>query len=263
MTARFASGLVLLVLACATAPAPTFAADTVETATKSVDDWVKLRLEAARLDTTWHDERALLEAMAVALEERAAVTEEKRELVRARTARAREEASTLRGRWEAEQADVQAMDARLKAMAERLGQLRRNLPPRVSDALEMSYRSLANPSLPPAERFQLTMTVLNRCLEFNRSVAVVEDVLTIPGQPAPRSLPVLYWGLAQGYALDAPNRQVWVGAPEGGAWRWQPRPQAYAAVETLLQIARDKADPGLHPLPLTVGKFVAEGGEAK
>jgi hypothetical protein len=243
-----------VVLACAGAALSSvaFAADTLETVEKSANEWVKLRVETTRIETDWRAERGLVESMVEALKERATAMEEKRDLAKAKTARDREELDMMRAKNAAAQEDLQAAEIRLKALGQKLVALRPAFPPRLSDALEMSFRSLAEPALPLGERMQLTATVLNRCAQFNRLISAGEDVLTLDGEPTTKSLEAIYWGLSHGYAIDRSTNRAWIGAPEGGVWKWQPRPAAFGAIVQLLAVANDKADPDFVTVPAMV-----------
>jgi len=253
LTAGF---LAFVTLACA-------AEVTLYEAKQSAAQWVGLRVEAARLESAWREERALVESMATALEERAQATEEKRDLTRAQTSGDRAELEGLREKISAEAGDLQALEAGLRSLTARLQALRPGLPPRLSDALELSYRSLGDEKLGVGERMHVVMTMLNRCAHFNRSVTVGEDVLALEGEATPKSLEVIYWGLSHGYAIDPTTRQAWLGAPVAGSWRWEPQPEAYAAVADLLSIARDQADPRFVAVPATVSRLVEAKGEVR
>jgi len=241
------------------APAPrTIAADPLDEVDQLARDWVKLRVETTQIDTAWRSERELLESTLTALRERATLLEEKRDLARAKTAKDREELDGLRAKNQAAADDLKACEARAKALTEQLVALRPSLPPRLSDALEMSCRSLAAPELPFGERLQFAMNVLNRCAQFNRAVTAGEDVLTLEGEPTTKSLDVIYWGLSRGYAIDRSARKAWLGGPGPGGWRWEPKPEAYERVVRLLAIARDQADPGFVVVPAQVAKSLGE-----
>lgn len=232
------------------APAPAIlAAEPLGEVDQHAREWVKLRVEAARLDAAWRSERELVESTAAALKERAVLLEEKRDLAKAKTAKDREELETLRAKSRIAATDLQAAEARLAALSAKLIALRPSLPPRLSDALAMSYRSLADPALPPAERMQLAINILNRCAQFNRLVTAGEDVLTLAGEAAPKSLATIYWGLSHGYAIDRGTRRAWLGAPAAGNWQWTPRPDAFDRVEQLIAMAQDQADPALVAVP--------------
>ena len=233
-------------------------ADALDDAEKAAGDWVKLRAETSRLETSWQEERALLQAMLAAYQERAATAEAKRDLIKARTAKDRDELDAMRAKNQAEAGDLRALDARLKTLSTQLLALRPSLPPRLSDALEMSYRSLAGATVPPGERMQLAMNVLSRCEQFNRTITVCEDVLTLEGEPTPKSLQVIYWGLSHGYAADRAAHKAWLGSPGGGRWRWEAKPEAYDQVLQLLAMASDRADPDFVPVPATVARTVTE-----
>ncbi len=229
-------------------------ADPLEEVDRLAREWVKLRVETTQADTAWRSEHEFLVTSLAALKERAALLEEKRDLARAKTAKDREELEGLRARNQAAAADLKACDARAKALADELVALRPGLPPRLSDALEMSYRSLAAPELPFGERMQLAMSVLNRCAQFNRMVVAGEDVLTLEGEPSAMALDVIYWGLSHGYAVDRAAHKAWLGRPGPGGWRWEPKPEAYASVVRLLAVARDKGDPTFVVVPAQIEK---------
>ena len=232
-------------------------AESLDAVEKSASEWVKLRLETTRLETDWRMERGLLETMVHATQERATALEEQRDLAKAKTARDREELDAMRAKNAAAQDDLHAAESRLKALTQRLATLRPALPPRLSDALEMSFRSLANDELPLGERMQLTTTVLNRCAQFNRLVSTGEDVLTLEGEPTAKSFETIYWGLSHGYAIDRATSRAWLGAPDNGVWKWQSRPDAFEPVTQLIAVATDKADPDFVSVPATVSRLVS------
>jgi hypothetical protein len=247
--------LVLMLLV----PAPWIvAADPLEEVDQSAREWVKLRVETTRLDTAWRSERELVESTLTALKERAALLEEKRDLAKARTAQDRAEFDALRAKSLSAGEDLRACEARLQVLTGKLAALRPNLPPRLSEVLEMSYRSLAAPGLPFGERLQVAVNVLNRCAQFNRLVTAGEDMLALEGEPTAKSFEVIYWGLSHGYALDRAGHKTWIGMPGPGGWRWEPSPDAFAQVVELLAVARDKADPAFVVVPATVAKSVTE-----
>jgi hypothetical protein len=158
----------------------------------------------------------------------------------------------LRAKIETESNDLRAFEASLRTLTTKLAGLRPALPPRLSEALEMAFRSLENPGLPAGERMQLAMSVLNRCAQFNRTITVGEDVLSLDGAAPAKSLEVIYWGLSHGYAVDRTARKAWVGAPRNGSWRWEPTPDSFENVARLIAVANDKADPDFVLVPATV-----------
>jgi hypothetical protein len=232
--------------------------DALEPGEKAAGEWIRVRLETARLESQWIAEKPFLESMVGSLKERAQSLEEQRDLLTAKTAKDREEIATLQAKNRAAAEDLHAAEARLAALSAKLADLRPFLPPRLSEALELSYRSIGNAALGAGERMQLTMTMVNRCLEFNRSVSSGEEVLAIDGG-GPKSLEVIYWGLGHGYALDRGANQAWYGAPGPKGWQWEPRPDAVKAVSQLIAIYNDKADPDFVVVPAAV--TTAPGGD--
>lgn len=223
--------------------------DPVDKVGRTATEWVKTRTETVRLESEWSGQRTLLQSAVEAINQRAQLIEEKRDGLKARTAQERSELETLEQRNGRADADLRAAEAKLKEADRALLALRPFLPPRLSAALELPYRSLAAPELSVSDRMQHTMTVLNRCLQFNHVVSAGEEVITLPGEPTPKALEVIYWGLGQGYALDRGTGKAWRGAPAGAGWEWEPHPEAAAELSRLLAVASDKADPAFVMLP--------------
>jgi hypothetical protein len=233
------------------------AADPLEEADKSAGEFIKLQIEDARLQTEWRSQRELLGSLVSALQERAAAMEEKRDLTKAKTAKDREELDAMRAKNQSAIDDLKVFETRLNTLSAQLLALRPRLPPHLSEALEMSYRTLADPAVPATERMQQAMNVLNRCAQFNRIVTVGEDALSLEGEPADKSLPVIYWGLSHGYAVDRVTRKAWVGSPGPAGWRWEARPDAFAGVLKLMAIANDRADPTYVAVPALVTRSLS------
>jgi hypothetical protein len=225
---------------------------------KAASDWIKTRLETTRLEEAWTTERPLLETTINSLTERAQSLEEKRDLLTAATAKDREEIGTMEAKRKAASDDLHAAESRLQALVGKLVELRPSLPPRLSEALELPYRSLAGQGLGTGERMQLAMTILNRCAQFNRTVTYGDEVLTIDGEPGgARSLEVIYWGLSYGYALDRAAGKAWLGTPGPHGWRWEPGQDSVQPVERLMAIYNDKADPDFVPVTAVLSQPVA------
>ncbi len=248
-----------LLLASAVGAAP--GADPLEVGEKAASEWIKTRLETARIESAWISERPLLESTVNGLKERAATLEEQRDLANARSARDREEIEMMQAKNKAAEDDLHAAETRLGELVGKLIELRPTLPPRLSDALDLSYRSLGNPGLGPGERMLLAMTVLNRCLQFNRTVTCEEEVLAIGGEDSAKSLEVIYWGLSHGYALDRKSGKAWYGSPGPRGWQWEPRPDSVDAVTKLIAVYNDKTDPAFVAVPATLSQPVPGAAE--
>ena len=245
-----------LLLAAAFGAEP--ATDPLAPGEKAASDWIKTRLETSRIESAWVSEKPLLESTINGLKERAQSLEEKSDLLKASTAKDREEFETLKAKAKAASDDLHAAEARINALSAKLVEMRPSLPPRLSEALELPYRSLANAGLASGERMQLAMTVLNRCALFNRTVTCGDEVLTISGEQGAKSLEVIYWGLSHAFALDRGAGKAWYGAPGARGWQWEPSPDAVRPVEKLMAVYNDKADPDFVAVPAILGQAVAE-----
>lgn len=243
------SGLLLAISCCGTM----IAAEPVETVEKLASEWVKARTEKVKLEAEWATERDLVEPTLATLRERARAAEEKRDGLQARTAKDRDELGAAQSANETVAAELKAATARLEALTPKLLEMRPSLPPRLSAALELPLKSLASPDLPVGDRMQMTMTVLNRCVQFNRVITCGEEAVTIDGESSPLVLEVIYWGLSHGYALDGSGGRVWFGSPGLNGWHWERRAEPAAAVAQLIDIQHGKVDPAfvLAPAHLT------------
>ena len=240
-------GLLLLTVCLAAVPA--HAADPIKEVGQTASEWVKTRAETVRLETAWTQNRVLLASTITGLKDRADRLQDKRDHLLSTTTEERAEQASLAAKLTESQASLHLTEARLTTLTEKVLRLRPQLPPRLSDALEMSYRSLAATEPSPGERMQLIMTVLNRCAQFNLSITQGDETLTLPGEPGPKSVDVIYWGLSHGYALDRTANKAWLGTPAATGWHWEPLADAAPAVTALFAIRRDEADPRLVQVP--------------
>lgn len=224
-------------------------ADPIEEVGKTAAEWVRTRAETVRLEKDWEQDRMLLESTLTALKERVGRLQEKRDHLLAATADERAEQGSLNTKLTDAKQTLAATDQRLLILTDRVLRLRPRLPPRLAEALEMSYRSLGGKELSPGERMQLAMTVLNRCAQFNMDITHGEEVIALPGEPAAKSVETIYWGLSHGYALDRAGGKAWLGSPGAEGWRWEPLAGAAPAVAELLAVKRDEADPRLIRVP--------------
>ena len=225
------------------------AADPIDQVGKAAGDWLKTRAETVRLQSEWSSQRQLLESTVKALEERAGSMEDKRDHLLAKTAGFQTELAAVGARSRDTATGLETTEARLKQLAERLQKLRPTLPPRLAAALDLPFQSLAEPGLSLGERMQLAMTVLNRCIQFNRTITCGEEEVAPAGESSPRSLEVIYWGLSHGYALDRAAGRAWSGAPGPQGWRWEPLAAA-APVIRLIDIYNDRAEPEFVMTPM-------------
>lgn len=232
--------------------------DSVEVLEKAAADWVKIRAETVRLQTEWSTQQQLLASMVNGLEERAQTLEAKRDYLQAKTAKDREERANLETANKASADAMAGLDAQLKTMDAHLLQLRPALPPRLAEALSLPYQSLSGRELPVGERMQLTLTILNRCTQFNRTITCSEEVLNPGGEGKAQLLDVIYWGLSHGYALDRATGNTWFGSPGPEGWKWEPLPDSMKRVTQLFAIYRSKQEPDFTAIPARLRNMAQE-----
>ncbi|HVU17773.1 MAG TPA: DUF3450 family protein [Candidatus Didemnitutus sp.] len=248
---------VLAIVSLATAAALA-APDSIDSVEKAAGDWVKMRVETARLNSEWSSQRELLESLVASTKERAGALETQRDYLRSKTAEERNEIAAATEANRKSAAAMQDAESSSRALAEKVAALRRRLPPRLSSALDLPYRSLAAENLGASDRMQFVMTILNRCVEFNRVITADEELVSVDGKNT-QLLPVVYWGLSHGYAYDRVSRQAWLGRPDGDGWKWSPVANGPAAIERLEAIAQGKAEPAFIVAPAQLSHLESTG----
>jgi Protein of unknown function (DUF3450) len=240
------------------AAGPARAAESIESVEKTAGEWARIRVESVRLETDWKARREMLESSLVALKERVRFLESRRDALVTKTAGDRQTLTELKEANTAAAKTMGEITARLDQLSASLIQLRLSLPPRLAEALELPYRSLAETSTSPGDKVQLIVKVLNRCTQFNKTVTLADEVLAPEAGADPRMLEVVYWGLSHGYALDRVNGKTYFGHPGEKTWVWEPLPDQAEKVSALIAIYKDKADPVFVEVPARVADFPVE-----
>lgn len=231
------------------------AADPLETVQKSALELSRLQAEKVRLQSEWSWQRELMQSSLASLQEHLRQTEAQRVEVAKRVVSQEQgwrdvDASNVSGRKALDE-----LSARIKIMSARLRDIRPWLPPRLSQALELPFRTLGDDSLPPGERLQCLLVMLNRCTQFNHGITFSEEIVTAEDGSS-RLMEVLYWGLSHAYAFDRAKGHAYTGYPGAQGWEWQALPDAARHVEQLISTYQDKADPELIELPGQIRKPV-------
>ncbi len=233
------------------------ATDPIDTLAQLSLAWTKTRAESVRIETEWAAQHELLESTVRALEERARTLEAQRDLAKAKTASDRTELEELEIRNQRLADQFTRLEAYLKSIDERLVRLRPQLPPKLSQALELPLLSLAGSNLSPSERMAHTITVINRCTQFNRCVTFGEEIVAAPGEPKPKLLQTVYWGLSHGYAYDKASRKAWIGSPGPEGWKWTPCDESERPIREMIATFDDKAEPKFVAVPAHAGRLIA------
>jgi hypothetical protein len=233
---------------CCVLLGPAWGASSLDDVQKSVTEWVRVRAETARIEDDWTWQQMLMQSTLDALQERTRQLEAQRTELEARTGEEQRDTADLMARRQALK-DAQAQAANhLKLLGERLARMRAWLPPRLSVALELPYRSLANPDADASERMRYAMVILDRCVQFNRTVNAGEEMITAANGEK-RLMEVVYWGLSHGYALDRSGNEAYLGAPTQSAWAWTTLLDMAPQVARLINASLDKSEPAFVILP--------------
>ena len=210
--------------------------------------WANLRSELVRLETEWAGEKKVISASVTGLTQRAEQMDLAFEALESETSRERRELDELRQENETTTAGLAEANTRMAAVASRLLALRSALPPRLSTALELPFKSLASPDIAAGERAQHVMTVLNRCNQFNQAFVLAEEIIPTSPGAEPQLLETIYLGLAQGCGIDRAANKAYIGRPVNGTWTWTHEPDLAAVIA----IYQDRAEPTFVTMPVQV-----------
>jgi hypothetical protein len=215
----------------------------------AITEWTKVRSETTRLESNWNSHRPFLESIVASATERADGAEATRNSLQAGSASRLEDEERLAAERKTARDKLGGEEAKLKAIDDDLVRLRPSLPPRLSDALQLPFEALASADLSLADRMQSTMTVLNRCVEFNRTITFDDEVVSVSKEGRPRLLEVLYWGLGHAYALDRSSHSAWYGSPGQDGWKWEALQDSSAPLVRLIDVYKGKSEPMLVEIP--------------
>ena len=225
-------------------------AESIETVEKAAGEWARVRAETARLESDWAWQKETMDASLTALKERVRKLDQRRELLEAEAAADAGKSGNLAAKTAAARQAMTEVEKRERIVVEKLVALRPWLPPRLSAALELPYRSAVDQALAPAERMQHAMVVFHRCTQFNKTVTYGEEVLTMADDPNPRLLEVIYWGVSHGYALDRVGHKAYFGHPTKEGWSWEAQPTIADAVSRLIEVHQEKLAPVFVEVPV-------------
>jgi hypothetical protein len=225
---------------------------------KAVAEWAQVRSETVRIESDWAWQKTLMQSTLAALKERASQLEAKRAELEARTSEENRDMTELKARLQAMGEAENDAAQQLRVLSDRLVRMRASLPPRLSAALELPYRSMTAPDASLGERMRQTMVILNRCALFNRTIAIGDETISATGG-GERLMEVIYWGLSRGYALDRTAGLAYIGAPTEHGWTWAPAPGFAPQLARLLDVGRGQAAPDLVTMPVQANQQAALG----
>lgn len=228
------------------------AAETLDSVQKAAIKVTEIRTETARLETEWDWQKDLMESTIEALNKRAETLKAERDLLKASTAASRNETAEIQISYDAASDRFAAVEEFLKKLTARLVALRHSLPPRLSEALDLPYISLQDPSMTAGERMQFAATIINRCAQFNKTITYGEEPLAIEGLDESRLVEVLYWGLSHAYALDRAGNRGYLGTPGDSGWAWTEKPGLGDSVASLIAVYRDEGQPDFIEVPTRI-----------
>ncbi|MBT5902414.1 MAG: DUF3450 family protein [Opitutaceae bacterium] len=223
---------------------------------KSAAKWSQIRSETSRLESDWVAERSVLKASISGLNIEADQLELEQRALASEAQKHTEEINALTARNQANDAAIAQTVDRLATLSGELIALRPALPPRLSHALDLPFRTIAQDDLKPADRMRHTMAILNRCQQFDQTFVMTEEVLPVEKGGEDRLLEIVYWGLSQACALDRSANETFIGRPVDGVWRWVPAPGLAEAAAKLIAVRQDEVPPDFVTLP-----FQVTGGE--
>jgi hypothetical protein len=251
VVSRLVSSSVLLALLVPT----TFASTMAEDLKAQADRWIELERRTADEAARWRTDKEVLETSIqvltreqTGLRTRLDANAVAAELFQSRLAQTE---SGLR-----EQTDANAaLEARCREIEARLLALAPSLPPPLAVKIDTMMKKLSRPAeeraAGAAERAQMVVSILSAIDLFNNTLTLTHE-LRPAGDGTTIDVKVLYWGLAMGYAVDAPGSQAWLLAPGPQGWTWTPREADAPEIARLFDIYEKRVRPDLVELPVRV-----------
>lgn len=234
------------------------AAETLEDLQKAASALAQTRSETTQLVADWSWQRDAMQSSIDALEEQTRLLEDRRAFLEAKHSADDQKARELSDDVASARTRLDAFEKHLEELTAKVLEMRSQLPPRLSRAIELPCRSLADPDISPGERMQYLTNVWKRCLEFNHAISLAEETIQIEGQPTPRVLEVMYWGAGLGYALDRNSDTAYLGRPGPAGWTWEAKPELASRVSKLIAIYHDQADPEYISMPVQANQAAVE-----
>lgn len=246
---RRALAVVVASFALALAGAQT---DPFEQLQQSAREWARIKDALSQLESNWQWEQEWIKASLAATqaeETRLLATKRRLETAAAENLSQRDRTESLA---EAVDTELSELTERLNRLALTLTQLRPYLPPRLAASLELPYRTLDERDRPANERLIAATNIINRALNFNRSITLSEEPISSVEQPRQTLFEVLYWGLSHAYALDRSTGKAYFGHPHAQGWTWSEQPQIAAALRKAIAMQKGELDPAFVNLPARV-----------
>lgn len=222
--------------------------ETIESLQQSALKWVDLREQSVQLESNWKWQKELLESTNYALAARADFLKVEIELLKAEIAGFDLEVSEKSSLHSAAILEMKELEELTDSMILSLLSIRPYLPPRLSNALELPYRSIEDAILSKSERLQHAISVFNRSFQFNKSATLSEEQL----EGNDRFFEVLYWGLSHAYALDRQNQISYIGAPGENGWQWNRDDSVVDSTIELIAIFKGEVDPAFVKTPVKI-----------
>jgi len=207
----------------------------------AASEWAGLRAEEVRVAEEWNFGKPFLADALAARQAKLKELESKLASADASARKNAEEQADASSRIGAAQAYLEAAGKLLAETEAALVAIRPKMPPRLSDALNLSFLTLEDNGKSLTERWQAATLILNRCAQFDHSIVKSEELLQVDASK-PRLVETIYWGLSQGYALDRAANLAWRASPGKTAWTWETCDEP-SRISHMLSIYDEHSDP--------------------
>ena len=231
---------------------PVQAVEDLETVQDTARKWIDLRLKTSELESDWAWQKDLLQSMQETLQFKIKQYQENEALLSAQIASETQKVEQTREQVDLLNKELAILEQHNQELIEKLLHIRKFLPPRLSDSLDLAYTSLSDPDCSTGEIMQLVVTVLNRCMQFNNRITYSEEIFNNESDSGMHVLTVLYWGLSHAYALDKATGKTYIGKPAKDGWQWIPDQDIGPEVDQLIAVFNEKIDPVLVKVPVQI-----------
>lgn len=214
------------------------------------DQWLQLKQQTARERIKWHQDRQILEGSLAVLRAENDALQKRAEVLESANALYLNNQRSVERRLGEHQAKMELLAEFVRASEQLVADRAVAFPEPLRREIQPTLDRFLKDGEPLPNRLQNLISVLATIDQFNNSIRLHHQIRRDP-DGTEYSARVLYWGLAQAFAVDVPGRRAWLVRPYQGAWVWEPAHEHAARIKRLVDVYENEETPSFVALPVT------------
>lgn len=185
--------------------------------------WLNIESQRGALVTDWNERRQQLEHRASLLEREASVLNEMLEEADQDLSEVDSHRKELTSQQQELENEQQHLEAAIDQASIKLSALSARIPPPLQSSWQKGLERLESESLTLSEELEQILNLAKQAEQFERRVAVHNDVISVPSGSEAKSLEVtqIYLGLSQGWYVNKSGEYYGYGYADAQGWHWQ------------------------------------------